>query len=216
MKKMIILLLLFISLGCTNTEIDSFSNTINESIDNMVQEPSYVDTNPIKVGLYQNGKLVHDMNINYQDRTDIAVFNIVYSNEEDLGSTNLKDNWNKYYKQYENIDDYKIGFYIELEENGKKYDNLLLNPSNQHKLDPYLYLYLYDGIHQTGRYSHLTMKDIKDDTIYTTIKLYMHLNSKDVTSPITISVFTYKDDNDFLDGKYRGNSIYTVKMNKKN
>ena len=214
MKKIIILILTFIVLGCSNAEIDNFTNTINESLETVLKEEEYVDTNPIKVGLYQNGKLVHDLNIKYQDRTDIAVFNIFYTNEEKLESTNIKTNWNKYYKEYENIDDYKIGFYVKLEANGEIYENLLLNPKNQHKLHPYLYLYLYDAIHQKGRYSHLTMDDIKDDTIYTTIKLYMHQNSKEVNS-ISLSVFTYKDENDFIDNKYRGNSIYTININNK-
>ena len=216
MKKIYLLLLIFIITGCTDNEIDSFTNTINDSLDTMLKEPEYVDTNPIKVGLYQNNKLVHDLNINFKDRTDIAVFNVFFTNKDKLESNNIKDNFNKYFNEYKDINDYKIGFYVEFEANGKKYENLHLNPETQHKLNPYLYLYLYDAVHQKGRYSHLTMNDINDDTIYTTIKLYMHLNSKEITSPITFSVFTYKDDNDFINGKYRGNSIYTITLNNKN
>ncbi len=215
MKKIILLTLIFISLGCSNSEINDFTNTINDSLNNMYEKPKYIDNNPIKVGLYQKGKLVKDYSVKYQDRTDIAVYDIYYTNEEKLDSTNIKTNWNKYYKNYENIDDYKIGFYVSFTANNKEYENLLLNPQNQHKLHPYLYLYLYDGVHQTGKYSHLTMNDIKDNTIYTTIKLYMHLKSNEITSPITFSVFTYKDENDFIDGKYHGNSIYTIQISKK-
>lgn len=215
MKKILLLTLIFILIGCTNNEISSFSDAINDSLTKSFEKPEYVDTNPIKVGLYNDKNLVKDFSIKYKDRTDIAVFDIYYTNEEKLDSSNIKTNWNKYYKKYENIDDYKIGFYVSFKANGTEYESLHLNPKTQHKLDPYLYLYLYDAIHQTGRYSHLTMNDIKDNTIYTTIKLYMHLKSNEIKSPITFSVFTYKDDNDFVDGKYRGNSIYTIHINNK-
>ena len=215
MKKILLLTLIILLFGCTKYEIESFSNTINDSLINTFEEPVYVDTNPIKVGLYMEKKLVKELNVKFKDRTDIAVFDVYYTNEEKLDSSNTKTNWNKYYKEYENIDDYKIGFYVSFKANGKEYESLHLNPKTQHKLHPYLYLYLYDAVHQTGRYSHLTMNDIKDNTIYTTIKLYMHLNSNEIESPITFSVFTYKDDNDFIEGKYRGNSIYTIQINNK-
>ena len=43
----------------------------------------------------------------------------------------------------------------------------------------------------------------------------MHLQSKDIISPITLTVFTYKDDNDFIDGHYRGNSYHTITIENK-
>ena len=60
------------------------------------------------------------------------------------------------------------------------------------------------------------MDDVKDDTIYSSIKLYLHKQSIEITSPITLTVFTYKDDNDFIDGHYRGNSKYSITINNKN
>ena len=54
------------------------------------------------------------------------------------------------------------------------------------------------------------MDQVKDDTIYSSIKIYLHQQTKEITSPITLTVFTYKDDNDFIDGHYRGNSKYTL------
>ena len=215
MKKILLLTIVFLLIGCTKNEIDNFTDTINDSLNTMYEEPEYNDNNPIKVGLYQKDRLVKDLNVKFKDRTDIAVFDVYYTNEEKLNSSNIKTNWDKYYKEYENIDDYKIGFYASFKANGNEYESLHLNPKTQHKLHPYLYLYLYDGVHQTGRYSHLTMNDIKDNTIYTTIKLYMHLNSSEIESPITFSVFTYKDGSDFIDNKYRGNSIYTININNK-
>ena len=54
-----------------------------------------------------------------------------------------------------------------------------------------------------------------DNTIYSSIKLYLHKDTKTITSPITLTVFTYKDENDFIDGHYRGNSKYTITINNK-
>ena len=48
------------------------------------------------------------------------------------------------------------------------------------------------------------------DTVFSSIKLYLHNKTNEITSPITLTAFTYKDDNDFLDGHYRGNSKYTI------
>ena len=212
MKRILLIIIFLLCIGCTNEEIENVGDVISNSIEKMTEIPEYVDNNPIKVGLYRKGKLVSEFNTKFHDRMDITTFNVVFSNLKDLGSTNLKDNWYKYYNSYENIDEYKIGFYVSFKVNGELYENLMLDPSNQHKLDPYLYLYLYDGVHAKGSYTHLKMEDLKEDTIYSSIKLYLHLNTKEITSPITLSVFTYRDDNDFIDGKYRGNSIYTINI----
>ena len=213
MKKVLIILFILLMVGCGKE--DKPKEVIDDNKEEEIIEPAYVDTNPIKVGLYKNGKLVKEYNSKFTDHKDIAVFDIVYSNLDDLGSTNLKNNWYKYYNQYTDIEEYKTGFYLSFETEDKFHEVLFKDPSKAYALDPYLYYYLYDGVHATGRYTHLEMKDLKKDTIYATIKLYMHLKSKEITSPITLTVFTYKDDNDFKDGYYRGNSFYTVEIENK-
>ncbi len=213
MKKIVFILIIILCIGCSNKEIDDFSNIISDSIEKSQEKPEYIDDNPIIVGLYKNGKLVKDYNSKFKDQKDIAVFNIVFSNEENLGSTNLKTNWKKYYDKYENIDNYKIGFYLEFEANGKKIENKILDPSAKYNASPYIFVYLYDGIHKKDgvRYTHLEMKDLKDNTIYSSIKLYLDGKSKEITSPIKLTVFTYKNELDFdINGMYRGNSSYTV------
>lgn len=217
MKKILFILIILLLTGCSMEDKDK-----NKEMEKLIndppvepQEPQYVDTNPIKVGLYKKGKLVKEYHTKFHDKKDIAVFDIVYSNLDDLGSTNLKNNWYKYYNEYTDIKDYKTGFYLSFETEEKKYESLIKDPSKQHDMHPYLYYYLYDGVHATGRYSHLEMKDLKEDTIYASIKVYMHLQSKDIISPVTLTVFTYKDDNDFIDGHYRGNSYYTVTIENK-
>ena len=199
--------------GCAkedDEEIKRIEQLINHPQEEEKEEPQYVDTNPIKVGLYKNNKLVHEYNKKFQDRTDIAIFNILFTNNENLGQGNMKTLWKKYYSEYEAIDDYKIGFEIKFKVNDQEQENIMLNPNNQHKLHPYLYAYLYDDIHSSGHYSHITMDKVNDNTIYSSIKLYLHQKTNEITSPITLTVFTYKDDNDFLDGHYRGNSKYTI------
>ena len=219
-KVLLIIMILLLTIGCNKEEEKKENNVENKEEIKEIEEkeeeiPVYQDNNPITVGLYHKGKLVKEYNTKFKDRMDIATFNIVFTNEENLGSTNVKNNWTKYYNNYENIDDYKIGFEISMEANGEKLENILLNPSNQHKLHPYLYAYLYDSLHASGKHTHLTMKDIKDNTVFTSIKLYLHQKTSEITSPITLTVFTYKDDNDFIDGHYHGNSKYTITINNK-
>ena len=217
MKKILLILIIIFMIGCTkedDEEIKRIEKLINDPPQAEVEkEPVYIDVNPIKVGFYKNGKLVKSPYKNkFSNKKDIAVFDIVYTNKENLGSTNLKNNWYKYYNEYTHIEDYKTGFYISFETKDKKYESLIKDPSKQHALHPYLYYYIYDGVHATGRYTHLSMSDLKDNTIYSTIKVYLHLNTNEIISPITLTVFTYKDDNDFKDGYYRGNSSYTVEI----
>ncbi len=215
MKKIFLLIIILLTVGCS-IPMTNEEKRIEEAINNpptATPEPTptpYVDTNPIKVGLYKDKKLVTEYNKKFKNQTDIAIFNVMFTNDEKLPNKNFKTNWKDYYSKYENIDDYKIGFEISLEINGEKQENIMLDPSNQHKLTPYLYAYLYDDIHNSGYYSHVTMKDVKDNTVYTSIKLYLHKQTNEITSPITLTVFTYKDDNDFVDGHYRGNSKYTI------
>ena len=219
MKKILLVFLLLFMVGCQKEdkeEIKRIEKLINDPEPTIEPTPTpYVDTNPIKVGIYKNRKLLKEFNKKFTNQTDIAIFNIVFTNDETLPNKSFKTLWKEYFNKYENINDYKIGFEISLEINGEKKENIMLNPANQHKLTPYLYAYLYDDIHNSGYYSHVTMDDVKDNTIYSSIKLYLHKQTNEITSPITLTVFTYKDDSDFLDGHYRGNSKYTITINNK-
>lgn len=218
MKKIFITLLILFTIGCqkeNKEEIERIEKLINDPkpTPTLTPTPLYVDNNPIKVGIYKDGKLLTEYNKKFKGRTDLAIFNIVFTNDETLPKESFKKLWMDYYNKYENIDDYKIGFEISVEINGEKKENVLLNPKNQHKLNPQLYAYLYDDIHNSGYYSHVTMDDLKDNTIFSSIKIYLHDKINEITSPITLTVFTYKDDNDFIDGHYRGNSKYTITIN---
>lgn len=220
MKKILLIIMMILLVGCEkeNTEeIEKTANLINNPPTiTPSPTPSYVDTNPIKVGIYKDYKLVHEYNKKFKDQTDIAIFNVIFTNEESitkLGS--FKKTWQKYYDEYEDISEYKIGFEIDVEINGELKENIMLDPKNQHKIYPTVYAYLYDDIHNSGYYSHVTMDDVKDNTVYSSIKIYLHKQTNEITSPITLTVFTYKDENDFIDGHYRGNSKWTITINNK-
>ena len=213
MKKICLIIIILLMFGCNkinDEEIEKTSKLINDATKEEVNKPSYIDTNPIIVGLYKDGKLVKEYNKKFKSQTDIAIFNVVFTNDSVLPKKNFKTLWKEYYNKYTDISDYKIGFEIKVDINGEEQKNIMLNPENQHKIYPYLYAYLYDDIHSSGYYSHVTMDKVKDNTIYSSIKLYLHKKTNEITSPITLTVFTYKDDNDFIDGTYRGNSKYTI------
>lgn len=220
MKKKIILIFIIILLtGCTN-KLDNKNKVDVKIIEPDIIEPTvppYVDDNPITVGLYQNGYLVSNIDTPFYDKTDITSVDVYFTNEEYTGSTWTKYNFNKYYANYENIEKYKIGFFVSFTADGEKHECTLLDPSIMFVFNPYIFIYMYDDVHQADGafYSHLEMSDVKDDTIYSSIKL-TGIETANIESPITLTVFTYDGDEDFdSDGNYRGNSKYTITINRK-
>lgn len=221
MKRLIIFITIILILtGCQNKKTSNNNNldnpnnneiTIDKNVDN--KENIYTDNNPIKVALYENNNIVKSYKTTLSNFKDIAVFDIYYTNIEKVSESNTKDNYLKYYNEYQNIDNYKTGFYFTFEANGKKIEHLALNPSSKHAMTPYLYIYLYDDINQEPNtyYSHLEQSDMKENTVFSSIKLYLAQEGVKITSPITMTVFTYDSIDDFTeDDKYRGTSSYTI------
>lgn len=211
MKKIIIILTVFIFIcGCNkDTSNDIEKNTIKEDT---IPIQEYVDDNPIKIGIYDGNKLVKDYETNFIPKTDLAVFNILYTNEEIIDYNSTKINWKKYYDTYNNIEKYKTGFYISFEADGKLHEKTILDSNNTYVFDPYMFIYLYDDVNQPDNtwYSHVEPNEENENTIFSSIKIYL-VDSDSITSPITLTVFTYDSDDDFDDeGKYRGNSSYTI------
>lgn len=221
MKKIILILtILFIITGCQNQSVNKDNNQINETnsdeitnIEETKEDNIYIDDNPIKIALYENNNIVKSYNTTLSNFKDIAVFDIYYTDIEKVSESNTKDNYLKYYNEYQSIENYKTGFYFTFEADGKKIEHLALDPNSQHAMTPYLYIYLYDDVNQEPYtyYSHLEPKDIKDNTIYSSIKLFLAQEGSKITSPITMTVFTYDNEDDFDEfNKYRGNSSYTI------
>ena len=212
MKKILIIITILLLTGCTNKNNDDFKEI---TIDNTIKTDNYIDNNPIEIGIYEDNNLVKNYKTTLSNFKDIAVFNIYYTNKEKLDSTNIKQNYQKYLNNYQNIENYKNGFHISFEAEGKQYEELILDPTSKHKMTPYLYVYLYDDINQLDNsfYSHLETSDMKDNTIISSIKLFSAQQGISITSPITLTAFTYDDIDDFTkDNHYRGRSSYTIKI----
>jgi len=223
MKKKIIQLLtiLFILTGCQNNQ--NIQNNLEDIPDNTIpeiKEEIYIDDNPIKVSLYDGKYKIKDTyETTLKNLKDINVFDVYYTDIDKVESSSSRISYPKYYNQYENIENYKTGFYITFEANNESLDELVLDPSSQYNMNPYLYIYLYDDVNQKkgAYYSHLKMEDINENTIISSIKLFLGEKANLITSPITLTVFTYDGEEDFdEEGLYRGNSSYTIEITFKN
>ena len=218
-KKIILFIGVFSFLtGCVNKE----NNLDNKKDDLIIEEENiidtYVDNNMVKVGLYNNKYKVTEYKTTLGNMKDIGVFDVYFTDKQMVDSSNTKTNFLKYAQEYDDISNHKIGFYISFVAQDSMIEEVILDPSKQHKMEPYLYIYLYDDVNQTPGtyYSHLEMDDMKDNTVFSSIKLFLAQEGVKIESPITLSVFTYDGIDDFDDnGRYRGNSYYTFEIQTK-
>ena len=216
MKKIILLLIsLLIISGCEKKE-ETKNNIDNDDIKEEIVE-KYVDNNPIKIGIYDKNKLVTNYETDFIDGTDLALFDIYYTNLEYVDNKSTKINWKKYYSEYENIENYKTGFYIKFEADGKVFEETILDCTKTHSMYPYLFVYLYDDVNQPDYTYYSHVEEMNGNTIFSSIKLYLSSDSINITSPITFTVFTYDDMDDFDEfNHYRGNSSYTISISRSN
>ena len=207
---LLFILVIFIT-GCGNEK--EVVNDVDTS-EVIEEKEQYVDNNPIVIGIYEDDyKLVKDYSTLRENNKDL-VFGVYYSNEEILDSKNQKYNWNKFYQEYDNIDNYKIGYQISFNVGDEKIQKTILGP-DIYAFNPYFYIYLYDDINQADGtfYSHLEESDVNENTIFSSIKIYT-VSIDSITSPIKLTAFTYDGDEDFDEsGNYRGSSKYTVDIN---
>ena len=220
MKKItLLLIIIFILTGCQkqNNEFKNESNISNKQ-ETEQEIDSYQDKNPVKVALYKNSKKVTSYSTTLSNFKDIAVFDVYYTDIDTVDNNTTKSNYQKYYNEYQNIENNKNGFYISFKADGKIIEHLVLNPKSKHAMTPYLYVYLYDDINQEPNtyYSHLEPEDVNEKTIISSIKLFLAQEGSKITSPITLTAFTYDTEDDFTeDNKYRGNSSYTIEIDLK-
>lgn len=209
--KLFILILLLLITGCNKKEnIDVITS---EKIDEIVED-MYVDDNPITIGIYDNDvSLVKEYNLVKESRSE-KVFSFYYTNEENVSSNSYKENWSKFYSNYTDIYDYKIGFHFSFYVGDALIEKTILNPYT-FAFEPYFYIYLYDDINQPDNtfYSHLEDDDVNENTIFSSIKIFL-MEPYDITSPIKFTVFTYDGLEDFDENNnYRGNSKYEININ---
>ena len=231
MKKYIIpiICLFIITLG-----ILIFKNNKNESINNIEtfitdldSEPEieennkYIDTNPIKLGLYKNyrnnnpRKLIDTYEEKWQYHKDISSFEVYYTNDEEIDNTNQIKLFDKYLNNYSDISNYRIGYQIEFSINNQTIKKTILSPKDTNDFYDYLEIYLYDDYHRTGGwYSHTTEKEYNDNTLLTSIKLTAGKNINEITSDIILTTFTYDEDDFDEQGYYKGISKYTIIIKK--
>lgn len=212
MKKIILILsILTLLTSCSKKDNYIYKNISIKTniIDN------YIDDNPIKISLYQGNKKITNYNTTLGNFKDIGVFSAYYTDKDILDNSNTKYNFIKYYQKYNNITNYKIGYYISFYVNDQHIEQLILDPTTKHSMGPYMYVYLYDDINQPDGtfYSHLEPEDINDLTIFSSIKLFLPQEGIKITSPISLTVFTYDNLDDFTkDNHYRGKSSYTINI----
>lgn len=229
MKKLLLLISLILLSGCSlitkeeNKKEDNKENNIpEENIITKKEEPEYIDNNEVKLGLflydnnyYNKQRLEDTYYTNFINGQDIGSFEVFLTDEETVSGTNFKNTWNKYYNNYENIENHKIGFNIKFVLNdGTSYNSNFLEP-DIYKFGEFFYVYLYDDINQPDGvvYSHLEY--MEDDTILTSIKIYA-VDGIDRVDSFILSAFTYDTEDDFdEEGNYRGNSIYVIRIKRK-
>ena len=209
--------------GCTNLEEKDSAKLPKEIVQEKKVEDyvdPYIDDNPINLGVYvyQNGRrnLTKSYDGNFIVGKDIVSFEVYYTTEEIL-TGNQKKLWNNYYQDYQDINKYKIGYYIYFEVGDEKYEKMILSPSDTSSIFNYVQLYLYDDINQNASwYDHIENDEMMDDTILTSIKLTAGSDIDKITSPINLIAFTYDGDDDFdSNNHYRGNSFFEVVVNRK-
>jgi hypothetical protein len=227
MKKIIILLITISLLifGCSNKKTNNIDNKIEEEEEVIEKTPPFVDNNPIKIGFYEYTNYGRNLLTKYTTPwvlgKDIVVLEVFPTNNKVISSNYIQYTWKEYWDKYNNIYDYKIVYFIRFQlNNGDIIEQMILKPSDAMLKLHYIYIYLYDDIHQPigAWYSHLEDKDIKKDTLFTSIKIFAAEEIDKIISPIELMVFTYngKDDFDYETNTYLGNSSYTITINKSN
>ena len=218
-KKIVIgLILILLICVCSNekSEVKQKQETVTNNEEKNYVEP-YTDENPIKLGLYlnQNGTktLTSTYNSPLTQYQDIVSFEVYYTNEPSL-TGNQKTLWNQYYQNYQDIDSYKIGYHITFEVGEEKIDKTILNPDDVGSFFDYIQVYLYDDINQESSwYDHITQEEVTAETRFTSIKLTASTKIAEITSPITLTAFTYDTDDFDENNNYRGQSKFQVQVN---
>ncbi len=216
MKKILIILSIFLLLGCSK-EVDNKQIEKPKETKKVEVKETYKDLNNTPIGIYSlNNNSLTRLNtitkhLNVEE--DIGIFQIFLSNENTINlNTNFGEAYNNEWIKYNNI---KLGFNIKYTlNNGQTTSYNILNPSNTFDHWEYLMNYLYDDYANRGKsfYSHIEEKDYNESTLFTAIKLQASYQCSEIKS-IELTAFTYDSEDDFLDNEYRGNSKATLTIN---
>lgn len=223
MKKVLLFILIILLTGCSSKTIkeETTKKDLTEEAP-IKEEGKYEDDNPIKLGLflydnnYSNKSVLEkEYYTNFTSGVDIGSFEVFLTDEKTIDGTSFKNTWNKYYSNYNDIDNYKVGFNVKfILSDGTNFNTNFLEP-DIFKFSEYFYVYLYDDINQEDGtiYSHL--ETMSENTMLTSIKLYA-VEGIDKVENIILTAFTYDGEEDFdSDGNYRGSSSYTIRIKRK-
>lgn len=215
-KYFLLLFFIFILCGCSKENKKVLPKEEKKEEVPIIEE--YKDLNDTLISFYQlKGNTltkISNLSGSYNALDDIGVFQIYPSKEEviTLNSSFASSFYEEYIKYKEKLN-IKIGFSIDFVlDNQEEISYLILTPQNTMDHWEYLMGYLYDDYINQGKnfYSHIEMSDYSDSTLFTALKLQRGAYVGKIKSPIHLTVFTYDSEDDFLDGKYRGNSSSTL------
>ena len=227
MKKKIIclLILLLIIVGCNKKEEKKQERepkeikvvTITPSPEATPEPvPSYQDLNNTPIAIYRNNQKVVEFKDSFRVGKDMAIFKI-YPSTDDYLSLNgsfaqaFHNKWN----EYNTSGNLKIGFNLSYDvADGRHFSQNILHVNDTYDYQGYILEFLYDDYDlaiNNKIYSHVEPEQEKDNTLFSSIKLYPQSAYPDITSKILLTVFTYDTEDDFDEnGEYRGNSKYTI------
>lgn len=216
MKKILIVMFCFLCLGCSK-QVKKIEKPKKEETKQVVEEKKIpMSFYKLKTeGSLEKVSVVE--NSNYELFQDVLFLQVFPSNED---SIKLKDNFSldfyNTWKEYNKDNLYKIGFSISFTNSARENISYTIkDPNSAMKQYEYLLIYLYDDYanRSEGWYSHIEQKDYNNDTLFTSIKLTSNEKYGDIISDIEVSVFTYKNNDDFdSNGNYIGKDKETVKL----
>lgn len=177
-------------------------------------EPYIPDISPNTVGIYipaENGTAARKHITKFQSvrtaKKDIDCFEILATQVSLAEGNSFKSIWNTAWDSHEGAENAKIGFHISFTlSSGETVSKQLLKPGDSKSFYDYLEIYMYDDVHVAPGvwYTHLEDKDMKEETIITSIKLTSGSKIAQV-GDITLTAFIYNGDNCFdADGNYIG------------
>ena len=145
-----------------------------------------------------------------------------FSNEDQVQFSNMKFG-EYFYNTFNELNPekkYKIGFNLSYDlTDGTHISQNIFGPSTTQTNYDYIEVYLYDSYkHRNDSfYSHIEEFEYNEETLMTSIKLTAGSKFNDISSKITLSVFTYnEDDFDEETSEYRGVSKYSLLISNSN
>lgn len=219
MKRYIffILCILFLCVGCGKVEDKVISPTPIEDEEEIEAVEVYQDENYMPISFYTfSGNQIQKKDThtgNYQKLDDILFYQVFPSIENQV---TLHDSFGKsFYDQwisYATEKPVRMGFSLQFSTNTGDIFYNILRPNDAMSHWEYIMGYLYDDYANLGKsfYSHVEDNEFGPTTLFTAIKLQCGDQCANITSPIILTVYTYDDEEDFLDGVYRGNSQATM------